>query len=630
MDSDSGFYLPAEPQVVTAPDVPEIPPGTLRPTTYGPSSPGATPADKKEFIGNANNALKSGDVALQPETAGKYGLKTGDKFSYEGKTYNYADTPAAKVGNVIDVYHPKGGFDLPDSPGVIQPSETPAPRAEGQATVSQNGQPVNPAYFDLPDTPATPTPPEDKNAVAGHVGAAIAQGGAAFAQSQQPVQPINFQYRTPPVPTSQGNEVKPIAKLNSQDWANLLYRATFKIVAPNNLGAQDAFDATYNALPQGVKDKLNTPLVSPPQARAFIQTGAQVAGAGAPNLLRFVESTQAGQGAMDTAANTISSTTTGAAALSMPAFMIPGVAETWAARQAKETPTAWGQVQQAVGQHGMLSREGVAALTQEMVRLGSIGLAIKGGASLRQQLAAHVTGPRKLPYSKPPIQPTKPPPLPASAYEVPSSPSAIANKYQPETAGLGQGSSPAAAIARGSQFTPEQINQHLSDLNQGVGDIQAQTAAVRVEGARLQARSEAAGKALQANRKSIELQKAADDAFKDWADFQNGPQALLKSTWARMGHELQGSVPVDLSSVNGLRQKFFNEMGVEATPDQTRVLAKYADKVERTEKARVSELDKALDEIAKRSKDVDASPDAMAKMREGIANRMGKKQPCRN
>src|SRR5436190_11413203 len=78
----------------------------LRETTYGPGSPNPTPADLKEKIGNADNPLQSGDVALQPGTADKYGLKTGDQFIYKGVVHTYADTPAERVGNVIDIYHP--------------------------------------------------------------------------------------------------------------------------------------------------------------------------------------------------------------------------------------------------------------------------------------------------------------------------------------------------------------------------------------------------------------------------------------------------------------------------------------------------------------------------------------------
>ena len=81
----------------------------LRQTTYGPGSPNATRADLREFTGLNDQRLRSGDAGLPRDVARRYGLNVGDPFQFGGKTYTYRDQPNTRVGNVLDVYYPKGG-----------------------------------------------------------------------------------------------------------------------------------------------------------------------------------------------------------------------------------------------------------------------------------------------------------------------------------------------------------------------------------------------------------------------------------------------------------------------------------------------------------------------------------------
>jgi hypothetical protein len=127
---------------------------------------------------------------------------------------------------------------------------------------------------------------------------------------------------------------------------------------------------------------------------------------------------------------------------------------------------------------------------------------------------------------------------------------------------------------------PEQINQHVSDLmNNRGGDPIAQAAAIRAEEARLSQRSNAASRALDADPTNQALKVTQDNAFKDLADFHNGPVAKLKNNWHATGMGLQGELPVDLSTFNGLREAFLRDNGKAPAPEMEPALRKTAQKV---------------------------------------------------
>lgn len=87
-----------------------IPPGFFNDqTSYGPTSPGATGADRREFTGINDISLRGGDAAIQAWAARRFGLSAGDYFMYEGVRYRYADNPNRRVGNVLDIYFGRGG-----------------------------------------------------------------------------------------------------------------------------------------------------------------------------------------------------------------------------------------------------------------------------------------------------------------------------------------------------------------------------------------------------------------------------------------------------------------------------------------------------------------------------------------
>jgi N-acetylmuramoyl-L-alanine amidase len=148
--------------------------------------------------------------------------------------------------------------------------------------------------------------------------------------------------------------------------------------------------------------------------------------------------------------------------------------------------------------------------------------------------------------------------------------SKIANRFTVErmaagdlgTVQPGVGVTKEEMLARGLQMGPETINQHVSNVMNDVGgNPRDQAAAIRTEEARLSQRSRDASLASEANPQNQQLRADADNAFKDLTDFHNGPVAKLKSNWHAQGMTLQGELPVDLSTYNGLRDAYLRDVG---------------------------------------------------------------------
>jgi N-acetyl-anhydromuramyl-L-alanine amidase AmpD len=153
--------------------------------------------------------------------------------------------------------------------------------------------------------------------------------------------------------------------------------------------------------------------------------------------------------------------------------------------------------------------------------------------------------------------------------------SQIANRFTAERMGTGElgavqpgvGVTKEEMLARGLKMSPEQINQHVSNVMNDVGgNPRDQAAAIRTEEARLSQRSRQASLAFEADPKNAQLRLDADNALKDLTDFHNGPVAKLKNNWHAQGVGLQGELPVDLSSYNGLRDAYLRDVGKAPPP----------------------------------------------------------------
>jgi len=118
----------------------------------------------------------------------------------------------------------------------------------------------------------------------------------------------------------------------------------------------------------------------------------------------------------------------------------------------------------------------------------------------------------------------------------------------------------------GLRMKPEEVTQHVSDLMHNTGDPKLQAAAVTAEEARLSQRSSQLSRVAEDNPGDQQARAAADNAFNDLTDFHNGPVAKLKNNWHAQGMTLQGEVPVDLSTFNGLREAWMRDVGTRINP----------------------------------------------------------------
>jgi hypothetical protein len=184
--------------------------------------------------------------------------------------------------------------------------------------------------------------------------------------------------------------------------------------------------------------------------------------------------------------------------------------------------------------------------------------------------------------------------------------SRIANRFTEERSAQGeigeiapgQGYATEDLIKVGQRMKPEEIAQHVSDLMQNTGDPKLQAGAVRAEEARLSDVSSQASRVAEANPADRQAQVDAENAFKDLTDFHNGPVAKLKNNWHAQGMTLQGEIPVDLGTFNGLREAWLRDVGKPPTPDQLGTMKRTAKQVRdaaTAEKIAMDNLSQSID-----------------------------------
>jgi hypothetical protein len=119
----------------------------------------------------------------------------------------------------------------------------------------------------------------------------------------------------------------------------------------------------------------------------------------------------------------------------------------------------------------------------------------------------------------------------------------------------------------------------------------------------------------------------ADLAFKALTDFHNGPVAKMKNNWHAQGMSMQGEIPVDLSTFNGLREAWLRDNGKPPSPKMEPEMRKTARNVRKAvsdERAASSKLGDEINRVTK-GKKIPSPED----VRDSIINRM-KHMPCRN
>ena len=189
----------------------------------------------------------------------------------------------------------------------------------------------------------------------------------------------------------------------------------------------------------------------------------------------------------------------------------------------------------------------------------------------------------------------------------------VANRYVAERVAGGElpqtdpniGVTTEELLARGAKMGPEEINKYVSDLMDGkVNNPRDMAAAVRAKERELTQRSRQLGILSEENPSDASAKLDADNALAALHDFhsEGGPIKKMKELFNHLGVGLQGDLQYDLSSENGLKEKFFQESkGKKAPPQADPVIKETAARVRRAysedyqAKKRVSaEVDKWL------------------------------------
>jgi hypothetical protein len=265
---------------------------------------------------------------------------------------------------------------------------------------------------------------------------------------------------------------------------------------------------------------------------------------------------------------------------------------------------------------------------------GQLGVPPEGPVNAQEAPRNEVPAPGGVPVADIPPEDVKyagGEPVPQAFSEEPHV-SAIANRFTAERAATGElgeiqpGESVNTMdlVHHGLKMSPEQVNASVSRVMQG-GDVPINdVAALRGEEARLSQRSGDLSRAARANP-SPEAQLAADNAFKDLTDFHNGPVAQAKRNWHHQGKLMQGEIPVDLSTLNGMREAWLKDTGKPPPANVEPKLQRVADKLAKAideERAAARNGGEAIEKATQGRKM--PTPE---EVRNSIAERMGV-EPC--
>src|SRR5215471_5719008 len=201
--------------------------------------------------------------------------------------------------------------------------------------------------------------------------------------------------------------------------------------------------------------------------------------------------------------------------------------------------------------------------------------------------------------------------LPATLSEAEPINSAIANRYTAERMASGelgqvdpsQGKSTEELMQQGLKMNPTQRDGLIDNLMKGKGgNLDQQAAAIRSKEAILSEQSKAASRAATADPANVQLQAQAKAALDAVTDFHNGPVKKLRQTWSDTGRGLQQEIPLDYTTINGLKEAYLKGNGKEVPPALEPKLKQMADRVSKSVDAERQALNGLGQEIQKRTR----------------------------
>jgi hypothetical protein len=201
------------------------------------------------------------------------------------------------------------------------------------------------------------------------------------------------------------------------------------------------------------------------------------------------------------------------------------------------------------------------------------------------------------------------PVLPAAVSEAEPINSAIANRYVQERMATGelgqidpsQGKSTEDMVQQGLQMSPTQRDGLIDNFTKGKGgDLDQQGAAIRSKEALLSEQAKAASRALKADPTNSQLQTQAQAASDAVTAFHNGPIKKFKQVWSDAGRGLQREIPLDYTTLNGMKEAYLKGHNEEAPSSLEPALNQMADKVSKTadaERVAMNNLGKEIEKV---------------------------------
>ena len=186
--------------------------------------------------------------------------------------------------------------------------------------------------------------------------------------------------------------------------------------------------------------------------------------------------------------------------------------------------------------------------------------------------------------------------------------SAIANRYTAERMARGelgaidpsQGTSTADLVMQGLKMSPDQRETLIDNFVKGKGgDLDQQGAAIRSKEAYLSEQARAASRAADADPSNQQLKTAADKASDEVTAFHNGPLKKFKQVWSDSGRALQQELPLDYTTLNGMKEAYLKYNGKSAPDVAEPILQKTAKRVSDSVDAEQATLKDASNGIAK-------------------------------
>ena len=194
-----------------------------------------------------------------------------------------------------------------------------------------------------------------------------------------------------------------------------------------------------------------------------------------------------------------------------------------------------------------------------------------------------------------------------------------------------QGKSTEELIQQGVQMSPDQRERLINNFTRGVGgDLDNQGAAIRSKEALLSVQSSEAARAAEADPTNSGLKAQAEAALKAVTDFHNGPVKKFKRVWSDSGRGLQREIPLDYSTMNGMKEAYMKGRGngKEAPPEMEPALKQTAAKVSKSASDEEAAINNLGNEIGKRTRGKPL-PDNDS-IRAKLMKIMGGDLPCRN